>query len=116
MVTFTLTHPAGHKIAPPFFGLVDSGADGTIFPMAVMADLGISQADCDELDQMGAGGASKFYCWKTGSLAADFFGRPVNLKVQFSLTPFILLGREDFFSAFRVTFDQRSLRFTVESY
>jgi hypothetical protein len=65
---------------------------------------------------MGAGGKSKFYCWHGGTLPADFFGKSVNLKVQFSDTPFILLGRADFFAAFKVSFDQRGLRFTVESY
>jgi hypothetical protein len=87
-----------------------------MFPMDVMADLGITKADCDECDQLGAGGKSKYWAWQDGKLPANFYGRPVDLSVQFCDTPFILLGREDFFAAFKVAFDQRNLRFTIEAY
>jgi hypothetical protein len=88
-----------------------------MFPMSMMGALGIDQANCDERDQMGAGGLGKFYCWPGGTLPATFFKTvTVNLKVQFSATPFILLGREDFFSEFKVSFDQRKGQFVVENY
>lgn len=116
MVTFTIHDPSGHPVTPPFFGIADSGADSSLFPMAVMDDLGIAKGDCDKQVQTGAGGQCDMYCWKGGTLPADFWGTMVDLVVNFSDTPFILLGRSDFFAAFKVSFDQRSLRFAVESY
>jgi hypothetical protein len=82
MVTFTLHKPSGDPIYPPFFGIADSGADSTMFPMDVMDDLGLTKADCDECDQLGAGGMSKYLDWKGKKLPADFYGaRTVNLSV-----------------------------------
>jgi hypothetical protein len=117
MVTFTLTDPNGKPVLPAFFGIADSGADGSMFPMAVMNDLGIAKSDCDKLPQLGAGGKTSCYAWKgSKTLPANFYGLTVNLQVRFSATPFILLGREDFFSTFKVSFNQRMLRFTLETY
>jgi hypothetical protein len=115
-VPFVIHNPKGDRVSPAFFGLADSGADGSIFPMPVMKDLGIDTSECEERDQIGSGGPSKFYCWKGGTLPADVYGVTVDLMVQFSNTPFILLGRSDFFAAFKVSFDQRRLSFTIESY
>jgi len=116
MVTFTLKDPQGSPVVPPFFGIADSGADGSMFPMAVMDDLGITQADCEERGQLGADGAGKYYAWNGGKLSANFYGVTVDLNMHFSRTPFILLGRSDFFAMFKVSFNQRSLRFTIQNY
>jgi len=44
-------------------------------------------------------------------IAAD-----IHLKTAFAETPHALVGREDFFAAFRVSFDERGQRFTLERY
>ena len=116
MVTFTLFKPDGTALFAPVFGLVDSGADGSMFPMDVMPALGISQSDCAKKPQLGSSGRGECYEWNGGTLPADFWGITVNLKMDFSDTPFILLGRTDFFSYFTVAFDQRRRRFVLESY
>lgn len=116
MATFMLTKPDGTPMPVSFFGLVDSGADNSLFPISVMTNLGIDQSDCDEHQNIGSSGIGIRYCWKRGKLAADFYGVTVDLCVEFSDTPFILLGRSDFFARFSVAFDQKNLRFTLEEY
>jgi hypothetical protein len=114
MLDFTIKRADGTPFPVPVYGLVDSGADGTMFPLDAMGPLGIALGDCDEKDQMGASGAGKFYEWKGGTLEGDFGGITINLLAQFSETPFILLGRSDFFARFAVMFEQRRLRFILE--
>ena len=101
----------------PLFGLVDSGADETMFPIDAMAVLGIDKsADCTQKQGGGAGGLHDFYVWNGGKLRADVYGVAVDLIVNFSDCPFILLGRTDFFAVFKVVFDQRGQKFTLEEY
>lgn len=80
----------------------------------MMGTLGIDPADCDVFDNIGSNGVGQRHVWRGGKLEANFSGVTVLLPAQFSDTPFILLGRDDFFYAFSVKFDQRNLRFTLE--
>ena len=82
--------------------------------MAAMGPLGIDRGDCDEKDQMQVAPGST----TTGQgrrLKPISTAWPVQLQAHFSDTPMILLGRSDFFAKFKVTFDQRSLRFVLET-
>lgn len=101
----------------PSRAIVDSGADKSFLPVAIASHLGIDLAQCVREDCNTAGGVTTTYVWQAG-LEAEIqaMRMKVHLKTTFSETPFVLLGREDFFSAFRVAFDQRNEAFTLEPY
>jgi hypothetical protein len=99
-------------------GLLDSGADNSMFPLAWATHLGIDPASCREEECSTAAGMTKQYIWPDG-LDAEILalGKTVHLSACFSEgLPVVLLGREDFFAEFRVGFDQRSQTFTLQSY
>jgi hypothetical protein len=99
-------------------GLIDSGADNSMFPLAWASPLGIDKADCQEETCSTVGGVTKQYIWAAG-LDAEIqaLNTTVHLNACFSEDlPIVLLGRHDFFSVFRVSFDQRSLTFTLQKY
>lgn len=49
-------------------------------------------------------------------LTLSFADQQVEVTAAFSSTPVALLGREDFFTRYRVTIDQRDQIFRLESY
>lgn len=50
-------------------------------------------------------------------IQSELLGKTLNLTAQFEAKlPVILLGRKDFFSVFKVNFDQRKSRFSLEAY
>lgn len=100
---------------PPILGLVDSGADTSTFPLELAPALGIEIADCHSARGTTAGGTANQFVWEPG-LKAVVVERTVTLKAVFSPTPIPLLGRADFFSEFRVAFDERGSRFQVTPY
>ena len=107
----------GERNHVPVAGIVDSGADYSFIPLAFASTLGIDLAACKREDCNTAGGMSTQYIWQAGLDAeVQALGMNVHLKTAFSETPFVLLGREDFFEAFKISFDHRGLKFTLESY
>ena len=109
----TLVGPGGES--PPLMALVDSGADSSLFPLQVAPLVGVDPNRCEEGTGMTAGGRSRRYIWSDG-LRATVLGRELQLRGAFGACPVILLGRGDFFDAFKITFDQRAKIFSLESY
>jgi hypothetical protein len=97
--------------------LIDSGADYTFIPVSFASTLGIDLAQCLQGDCNTAAGASTQHIWQAG-LDAEVQGmrRTIHLKTAFAGTSFVCLGREDFFQEFKVAFDQRASKFTLEPY
>ena len=86
------------------------------FPIAYAHAMGIDPAACTSSSGMTAGGASERLVAKE-SIVADVAGRTVELAPIFSADlPVILLGREDFFSVFKVVIDQRRQRLSLHPY
>jgi len=75
----------------------------------------IKKRDCKEEELETAGGKARQWVWRDG-LSARIMGRYLKVKGVFCDTPVPLLGRTDFFAAFKVTFDEQSQSFTVEAY
>ena len=99
--------------------LVDSGADRTTLPLKIAWRLGIQQNELILRPGGGRGVKSCFDVWtSTVPIQAEVSRRNVSTGADsawgpaFTLSPFFiddgsfLLGREDFFSVFTVTFEE----------
>jgi hypothetical protein len=64
---------------------------------------------------MTAGGKAKRYVWEDG-VGTTVLERKVRLRGAFGACPVILLGRKDFFHAFKVGFDEREQTFSLAPY
>jgi hypothetical protein len=104
------------QISVPTFGLIDSGADATCFPLDYARLLGIKLDKCQKETVRTAGGPAPEYIWKSEPIKAVILGRLLELEARFSDTPMPLLGQVDFFDRFKVRFDWRAKRFLVEAY
>jgi hypothetical protein len=112
-ISLTLMDKDGKMLKGKPVGLVDSGCDYTTLPKAWMGQLGIDEADCLECQGSTAGGPATEWVFPEG-VRASFMGRTLPLAAVFSETcPIILLGREDFFRCFKVSFDQAAEAFTL---
>jgi hypothetical protein len=102
---------------PEALALVDSGADRSIFPAAWAPALGIDlDQDCEQAPGNTAGGATTNFNYAAG-IEAIFMGKRIKLFATFNPgLPLILLGREDFFDTFHVSFDQRAKTMTISEY
>lgn len=98
--------------------LLDSGADNTMFPLAWAKAFGIDQNACVEDDCNTVGGPAKQYVWSPGlDASVPVMNCDVHLNACFADgLAVVILGRHDFFDAFRVSFDQRAQSFTLQSY
>jgi hypothetical protein len=109
----------GPRRALPLQGLIDSGADCSLFPYAIMATIGINLEDCVETDCMGAVGGGSQHVFADGiEIEIPDLGRRMHVEANFSQLPgsLALLGRLDFFKAFRVTVDERSETFSLQPF
>jgi hypothetical protein len=114
-VPLRLVKPDG-AMRPQIYGLADSGCDCSTFPIDWAKDLGIDLGECAQTTGNTAGGTVEKYLYVPG-VDAIVFGRKIHLSAFFSPgLPLALLGREDFFSYFRASFDQRSLSFRLDAY
>jgi hypothetical protein len=95
--------------------LVDSGSDCACFPLSLARGLGIDLSSCELRTGRTAGGPNDQYWWRPG-IRGVVAGHQVHFTGVFTDTPFALLGRQDFFRAFAVTFDQRTPSFTLTRY
>ena len=102
--------------------LVDSGCDFTMFPEEWAKPLGIDLDQCQPMPGYTAAGkddAEDENCPRlyAPGLDAVVAGHKVHLHALFRRgLPVILLGREDFFEYFKVSFDQRRKSFVIEIY
>jgi len=102
--------------------LVDSGCDVTSFPTAWAEDLGIDLGECSAFAGVTAAGkdgtnvAQQPRRWRHG-VDALLLGQKIHLEAVFRPgLPIVLLGREDFFSCFKVSFDQKAKTMHLASY
>jgi hypothetical protein len=105
-----ITGPNG--VPRSIIGLVDSGADSSLFPVQWASEFGIDLAQCRDANGSSAAGKTTYYEWP-GGLHATTAGERLRLAAVFGSTPFVLLGRDDFFAHFRVAFDQQAMTFEV---
>lgn len=106
-----------------FRALVDSGCTRTTFPADLAGELGIDLAACIPIRGMTASGeddpedqSTWMRHWPAG-IDAHFWNTTIHLDAYFRNAEIpILLGREDFFWCFKVLFDQRNERFSLEPY
>ncbi len=111
---FHLRGPSGKDF--PVTGVIDSGADVSLFPADWAEPLGIQIADCQMVPGMSAsGGACEIHVWKE-PLHAVLLGRKFELTPAFGGTNEVLLGRDDFFMQFEARFNQQKKRFSLKAF
>lgn len=117
MTTSRVGEPPGPFVQ--VLAVVDSGAFRSSFPLQIATDLGIAADELSEDPHGGAGVGSEFRVWTTAvpiMAGIALFehtpeGTPQPFGAGFGLSPaFIehdvfLLGRDDFFRAFTITFE-----------
>jgi hypothetical protein len=105
------------SILPATVALLDSGADCSTFPSAWAAKIGIDvKKDCEACPGGTAGGTTTNYVYAPG-VHAIVRKEKHTLKAVFNDgLGVILLGRDDFFSYYKVFFDQRAKTFTLTPY
>jgi hypothetical protein len=103
--------------------LIDSGSDGTCFPLQWWTRLGIDPARCVVVPSVTAAGRDDLEDptllpreYLPG-VTAELLSRRIHLRATFrpNLEHPILLGR-DFFEHFRVSIDHRNRRFWLQPY
>jgi len=108
----------GPRRALPLQGLIDSGADSSLFPYAIMSTIGIEKDDCVEGKCVGAVGGGSQLVYEPGiEIEIPDLDRRLTVAANFSQLPgsLALLGRVDFFTYFRVTIDEPSATFSLQS-
>ena len=111
-------------MTPRVRALVDSGCDGTSLPKEWAARLGIDfMGECDEISGVTAAGSDTNHPPElrprryAPGIEVVFEGDRLRLHALFRPgLPLILLGREDFFSYFKVCFDQPQHSFSLERF
>lgn len=89
-----------------FFALIDSGATVSVFRSEVAESLGLNIEKGKEIYLGGVGGRIKGYLHR---LKIEVAGKRFVCPIVFSheyLVSFNLLGREEFFKRFRITFEE----------
>ena len=92
----------------PVTMLIDTGADYTMLPRFLAEPLGVDlNRDCKVIETEGVGGKSKVFLKKTKIQAKiEQYARkiPVGFLAHDYIPP--LLGRQEFFETFKVTFEK----------
>ncbi|MHB1539148.1 MAG: aspartyl protease family protein [Solirubrobacteraceae bacterium] len=100
-------------------GIVDSGADGTLLPLALAPRLGLDpQRDLSASQRSAGADGTSFQTWRSRRpIGGQVFvpgATPRMFGVSFELTPAfaqgntVLWGRADFFPHFKITFEQHA--------
>jgi hypothetical protein len=115
MVPISVQGPNGQIVST--WALADTGADSTAFPLKDAEDFGIKlKTDCAKEKGMSADGPdSEQWIYRSG-LPAQIEDVQFQLLATFMDTPVILLGQEDFFMRFHVSFDRREQKVTLRPY
>jgi hypothetical protein len=104
---------AARHLLLPVTALVDSGADSSTFPVAMMGVLGVSLSQCVEGQCTTPAGPAPMYTYPPG-LRAQLDGTEVHLAGTFTPGQTVLLGRADFFSRYLlVGFNERAQTFML---
>lgn len=93
--------------------IVDTGADYTLLPRFLAAPLGINLSkDCKLIDTQGVGGSSQVYLFKE-KIKVRLGDLDRKIPIGFLANDYIppLLGRQEFFDTFKVTFEKFSVTF-----
>jgi hypothetical protein len=103
---------------PPTPAIIDSGADRSVFPSEWARRIGINlDEDCQTITTETAGGPSENFVYEPGVFVIVEEAKYRVQGATFSKTlPVVLLGRKDFFTRYKVTFDERAKTFTLEPY
>lgn len=105
--------PNGRRF--PITGIVDSGADVSLFPSAWAGPLGIQIADCETVIGGSASGGGEYHYWGE-PIKATLLDRSFELEAVFGGNSEVLLGRDDFLAQFELRIDQRKRRFFLDPY
>jgi len=105
----------GPKAIVSDHALADTGADSTSFPLGHMDDFGIGRGECNEQEVTSADGAGTQFVYPK-PLLAQVEDVQFPIIAAFMDTPVVLLGQEDFFKHFEVTFDYRGQRVVLKPY
>lgn len=90
-----------------FFALVDSGATVSIFRSEVAEALGVTIEDGKEIFLGGVGGHIRGYIHNMNiEVAGKSFVCPIVFSREYSVS-FNLLGRDEFFTQFTITFEEK---------
>lgn len=103
----------------PLQGLIDSGADSSLFPEAIMDTIGISADDCTRITCASSTGEGSQLVYPPGiEIEIPDLGHRMWVVANFSQLPggLALLGRLDFFRAFRVMIDEPSATFSLQAF
>jgi hypothetical protein len=114
VLSIELVRRAG-EILEPTMALLDSGADSTRFPLEWASRLGIDIArDCVDKPSGTAGSKATGFSY-LGHVESIVLGELVPLSATFDQDlECVHLGRRDFFSCYRILFDQCAQAFTIE--
>lgn len=97
----------------PINMLIDTGADYTLLPRYIALELEVSTSrDCKLVQSRGIGGNSDIYLLKNKmKVKIGNYKRmiPVGFSSSYNIPP--LLGRQEFFEKFKVTFDKFQVKF-----
>jgi hypothetical protein len=105
-------------LQPETPALIDSGADVSTFPASWAKSLGIelSPRCCERKEATTAAGPATVWAYSQG-LRVIIEGVEHWLKAEFCEgLDLPLLGRRDFFDAYKITFDERAKTFTLVPY
>lgn len=104
-ISIKVRHPTKDQIYP-VSALLDSGADRTTFPSEWAAVFGIDLDECKAIRVRTAMGLTFLPVSET-ELEIAAAGRVIAVQPCFAPVSVAILGRRDFFSQFRVEFDER---------
>lgn len=96
------------------YALLDSGSTTSVFRSEIAEDLGIEIHGGKEKILQSASGLIKIY---TFALTVEINSERFDMDVGFShelITSFNILGREDFFDRYRITFDEGNRKIIIE--
>lgn len=97
-----------------FFALIDSGATISVFRTEVANSLGIDILKGKEVYLGGVGGRIKGYIHRLSmEIAGKTFPCPIVFSDEYTVS-FNLLGREAVFEKFRIIFEEKKNRLTLE--
>lgn len=96
-------------------GLVDSGANISLFRPEVAAALSIQIKKGKEIELRGLGGKVKGYLHKIDFLVAGVSFRSELVFLEKEMVNFNLLGRKGFFERFQIHFDETSKNLSLDA-